>query len=140
MCAAIGLLVATACQSSTEPSVADLKVTTTVSSTSSSVTALTIATTVTNESSRTITLEISNCPRRFRVETLAGSQVALASQLCTLAAVMKSLPPGASHSFNNQWDGRDGNGIRLSGSYRVIGAPFSTAGHQSVPVTVVLGQ
>lgn len=57
-----------------------------------------------------------------------------------MSALIVELAPGEFYRFDEQWDGADKNGIPLTGTYRIIGEPFSTTGPQSAPVTVELAQ
>jgi len=131
----VGLLIGIGCGSSTEP-LADVHVATTVAPRNSLPTPVTITTTVTNDATHAITIETNPCPARFRIETLTGVRIGLSGQICAAFSRRVTLAPGQLFSFHDQWDGRDSNGVRVSGTSRVIGQPFLDHGPQSAPVTV----
>ncbi|MBC8089346.1 MAG: hypothetical protein H7Z40_18945 [Phycisphaerae bacterium] len=134
-----GLVVATACKTTTEP-YADLRVETSVGTFTVLGAPLGITTTVTNESSRPVTIYAGTCPVHFRVESSTGSTIPLPIQTCAAIKITVTLVPGGIHRFTDQWDGRDRNGTRITGTYLIIGQPFSDSGPQSAPVTVQLPQ
>lgn len=99
-----------------------------------------IITTVTNGSTRTISLDGATCPPNFRVETTAGVQIAARGQRCVTVRAPIALAPGEIYSFIERWHGTDNDGVRLTGTYVIIGQPFLKSGPQSAPVTVQLAQ
>ena len=125
------------CNSTTAP-LRDASVVTSVERINGVTGVATVTTTVRNEGIRTLTIETNPCPRRFRVETLSGARVALASQICSAFSRPMSLAPGQSFSFTDRWDGADNTGAHVTGTYRVIGQPFFDQGPQSAPVTIQL--
>jgi hypothetical protein len=131
------LFLGAGCTSTTEP-LRDAHVVTSVEPGSGVTTAVIVTTTVRNDGWRTIGLETNSCPVRFRVETLSGARIELATQTCLLFSRPVSLAPGQSFSFTDRWDGTDRTGAHLSGTYRVIGQPFFDQGPQSAPVTIKL--
>ena len=135
----ISLLLATACQSSTEP-FADVHVVTSVAARGIAAAPITISTTIVNESNRAFTFDSGACPRKFRIETLSGLMIAMREQSCALISRPLTLTPGERYQFDEIWDGKDANGIQLIGTYRVVGQPFFNVGPQSAPVTIQLPQ
>ena len=133
----VGLLLSTACHSSTEP-FADIQVVTSVGTSGYAAAPIKISTTVTNESARPFTFSTKTCPSTFRVETLTGIVVPAAEQICTLEARSTTLAPGESYQLEEVWNGQGADGAPLIGTYRVVGQPFRSAGPQSAPVTVEL--
>lgn len=135
-----GALVLTGCGSSTEPNFRDVNVNTSVTPVRGLANHFTVTTTVENEGKHALQLEVSACPRRFRVETLSGNEILLSSQICDAAARTRILAPGESHTFSGSWDGTDANGATLSGEFRIIGQPYSASGPNGNPVTVYIAR
>ena len=133
----VGLLISTACQSSTQP-FADIRVATSVAASGNAELPIKISTTITNESNRAFTFSANACPSRFRVETPTGVVIKYGDQICTLEALSRTLAPGEFYQFDELWSGKGPDGVPLIGTYRVVGQPFLTAGPQSAPVTVEL--
>jgi len=133
----VGLLLGTACQSSTEP-LADIRVVTSVGASGVPATPIMISTTIVNESNRAFAFSTKTCPIRFRVETLTGFVLTAGEQICTMEARGTTLAPGESYQLNELWSGNGWDGAPLIGWFRVVGQPFLTAGPQSAPVTIEL--
>ena len=133
------LLLAAACQSSTEP-LADVRVVTSVAARGIAGAPITISTTIVNGSNRAFTFDAGGCPRKFRIETASGSKIALREQICALVARPLTLAPRERYQFDDMWDGNDANAIQLIGAHRVIGQPFFNVGIQSAPVMIQLPQ
>ena len=132
-----GIILCTACQSSTAP-FADLRVVTSVGASGVPAAPFMISTTVTNKSNRAFSLSTKTCPSTFRVETVTGVVLTAGEQICTMEARGTSLAPGESYQLNELWSGKGADGAPLIGTYRVVGQPFRTAGPQSAPVTIEL--
>ena len=132
-----GLVVLTACQTSTEP-FANIRVATSVSESGNAVAPIRIKTTITNESNRAFTLNVKTCPARFRVETLTGEVISTVAQICDASAQSTTLAPGELYQLVELWSAEGPDGQQLLGRYRVIGEPFQTVGPQSEPVIVEL--
>ena len=132
------LLVATSCQSATDPFDGYL-ITVGVSPGVARIDApTTVTTTVTNQSGHPRTLLVSYCGGTFRVATTAGKSVELAQGSCNLVRQTVELRPDASFRYQQQWDGRDARGSIVPGTYLVYGQPFASNGPVSAPATVIV--
>jgi hypothetical protein len=79
-----------------------------------------ITTTFQNTSWRDAYIPSSSCGPRFTILNEDGEQLPLWPELCTLSLPAPiRLAPGESAQFTGTWDGRDRDGIRTPGDYRV---------------------